>query len=130
MDRSLPVQADQAPRNRVVVEVAGKRVEVSLPSRLVPQTAGGSALPAAPAPRRARRRHRLRRHSQGAHAVHDRQVAVEEGQRVVKGETVVVLEAMKMEQPIAAPKDGTVAGLDAPVGATVSSGHVLLRLED
>ena len=105
---------------------------MSLPARLVPATAGGTALASAP------------RKRGGAATVESAsgdvvkapmqstivKVAVENGQRVVKGETVVVLEAMKMEQPIAAPKDGTVVNLDAPVGTTVSSGHVLLRLED
>ncbi len=55
-------------------------------------------------------------------------VAVAEGQRVVKGETVIVLEAMKMEQPIAAHKDGTVTGLAATVGTTVPSGTLLLSI--
>jgi acetyl-CoA/propionyl-CoA carboxylase biotin carboxyl carrier protein len=43
---------------------------------------------------------------------------------------VLVLEAMKMEQPIAAHKDGTITALDAVVGATVSAGHRLLAIED
>jgi acetyl-CoA/propionyl-CoA carboxylase biotin carboxyl carrier protein len=55
-------------------------------------------------------------------------VAVEEGQAVVKGDLLLVLEAMKMEQPITAHKDGTVASIDAPTGQTVSSGHRLLTL--
>ncbi len=55
-------------------------------------------------------------------------VAVEEGQQVVKGDLVVVLEAMKMEQPIQAHKDGTVASIDANPGTTVSAGHQLLLI--
>jgi acetyl-CoA/propionyl-CoA carboxylase biotin carboxyl carrier protein len=55
-------------------------------------------------------------------------VAVEEGQSVVKGDLLLVLEAMKMEQPITAPKDGVVASLDATTGTTVSAGHRLLSL--
>jgi len=54
--------------------------------------------------------------------------AVAEGDTVVKGDLLVVLEAMKMEQPVQAPRDGVVTGLNAPVGQTVSSGHVLLEL--
>ncbi|MET0843438.1 MAG: biotin/lipoyl-containing protein, partial [Mycetocola sp.] len=50
------------------------------------------------------------------------------GQQVVKGDLVVVLEAMKMEQPITAHKDGTIGNLNADVGATVSSGHQLLTI--
>ena len=57
-------------------------------------------------------------------------VAVEEGQQVVKGDLVVVLEAMKMEQPITAHKAGTVSGLSADVGATVTSGAVICTISD
>jgi acetyl-CoA/propionyl-CoA carboxylase biotin carboxyl carrier protein len=56
-------------------------------------------------------------------------VAVAEGDKVVKGDLIVVLEAMKMEQPLTAHKDGTVARLDAAVGTTVSAGHQLLAIE-
>ncbi len=56
-------------------------------------------------------------------------IAVEEGQQVAAGDLVVVLEAMKMEQPITAHKAGTVQGLTAEVGRTVSSGATICRLE-
>ena len=49
-------------------------------------------------------------------------VAVAEGQKVVKGDLMLVLEAMKMEQPLTAHKDGTVGPIHATVGATVSAG--------
>jgi acetyl-CoA/propionyl-CoA carboxylase biotin carboxyl carrier protein len=55
-------------------------------------------------------------------------IAVEDGQQVAKGDLVLVLEAMKMEQPITAHQDGTVSGLTAAVGETVSSGAVLLKI--
>jgi acetyl-CoA/propionyl-CoA carboxylase biotin carboxyl carrier protein len=55
-------------------------------------------------------------------------VAVEDGATVSAGDLVVVLEAMKMEQPITAHKDGTVSHMNAEVGATVSSGHLLLNI--
>jgi acetyl-CoA/propionyl-CoA carboxylase biotin carboxyl carrier protein len=55
-------------------------------------------------------------------------VAVGEGDAVVKGDLMLVLEAMKMEQPIVAHKDGTITSLNAPVGTTVSSGHILLNI--
>ena len=55
-------------------------------------------------------------------------VAVAEGQQVVKGDLVVVLEAMKMEQPLQAHKDGVVGAIDATPGTTVSSGHQLLTI--
>jgi acetyl-CoA/propionyl-CoA carboxylase biotin carboxyl carrier protein len=56
-------------------------------------------------------------------------VAVAEGQTVAVGDLVVVLEAMKMEQPLNAHKAGTVTGLTAEVGATVPSGTVLLEIK-
>jgi acetyl-CoA/propionyl-CoA carboxylase biotin carboxyl carrier protein len=57
-------------------------------------------------------------------------LAVADGDRVVKGDLVLVLEAMKMEQPITAHKAGTIATVNAAVGATVSSGHLLLSIVD
>jgi acetyl-CoA/propionyl-CoA carboxylase biotin carboxyl carrier protein len=55
-------------------------------------------------------------------------LAVADGDSVVKGDLILVLEAMKMEQPLTAHKDGTIANLNAHVGATVSSGHLLLNI--
>ena len=57
-------------------------------------------------------------------------VAVEEGQTVQAGELVVVLEAMKMEQPVNAHKAGTIAALTAQVGTTVTAGAVLCEIKD
>ena len=54
-------------------------------------------------------------------------VAVKEGQSVKKGDVVVVLEAMKMENDIVAPRDGVVSGLIAQ-GKNVQSGEVLAYL--
>ncbi len=54
-------------------------------------------------------------------------VAVEEGQEVAEGDLVVVLEAMKMEQPLTAHKAGTIEKLTAEVGATVPTRHRPLR---
>ena len=127
---SLQDPAGLAARHSIVVEVDGKRVSVSLPSKLVPSATGASH---APPPKR---------RSGGAVATVTGdsvtapmqatviKLAVAEGDKVVKGDLVVVLEAMKMEQPIAAHKDGTIAGLNAEVGTTVSSGHLLLTIVD
>jgi acetyl-CoA/propionyl-CoA carboxylase biotin carboxyl carrier protein len=125
----LASPSDPSPRTKVVVEVGGKRVEVSLPAKIVGGTGGALAAP----PRR--RAHGVVNTATGDSVKAPMQativkVVVEEGQRVVKGETVVVLEAMKMEQPLAAHKDGVVTGLTALVGATVGSGTVLLSLAD
>ncbi|MFT4029040.1 MAG: biotin carboxylase N-terminal domain-containing protein [Protaetiibacter sp.] len=117
-------------RHSVVVEVEGKRVAVSLPTTLLP-----SATVSAPPPPRRRGGSRAVSTATGDAVKAPMQatvvkVAVAEGDRVVKGDLVVVLEAMKMEQPLTAHKDGTIAQLDATAGATVSSGHLLLTIAD
>jgi acetyl-CoA/propionyl-CoA carboxylase biotin carboxyl carrier protein len=56
-------------------------------------------------------------------------IVAAEGQQVSAGETIVVLEAMKMEQPLTAHKDGTVTGLAVQVGQTVPSGEVICQLK-
>ncbi len=124
--------AAQQQRHTVVVEVGGKRLEVSLPDRIVSSPAA-IGRPAAVPP--SRRSHEA---SATAGASGDAvkapmqativKVAVEEGQQVVKGDLVVVLEAMKMEQPIAAHKDGVVGSINAEPGTTVSAGHQLLLI--
>ena len=50
------------------------------------------------------------------------------GKAVKKGETVVIVEAMKMEIPVVAPQDGTVASIDVAVGDTVDAGATLATL--
>ena len=52
-------------------------------------------------------------------------IAVEEGQKVAAGDLVIVLEAMKMEQPLSAHRDGVIKNLKAVIGETVASGTVL-----
>jgi acetyl-CoA/propionyl-CoA carboxylase, biotin carboxylase, biotin carboxyl carrier protein len=116
-------------RHNVVVEVGGKRIEVSLPTKLVP-TAGGGTARAAPPRRRASSSvntvtgDSLKAPMQATVV----KLAVAEGDIVVKGDLILVLEAMKMEQPLVAHKDGTITGINATVGATVSSGHLLLSI--
>ena len=122
-----------AERATVVVEVQGKRIEVTLPAIV----GGGAAArcvgrPVPPLPRVVAPRVRGRRRD--GHAVTSPmqatvvKLAVEEGHRSSRATCVLVLEAMKMEQPVAAHRDGTVTGIDAAVGETVSSGHVLLEI--
>ncbi len=55
---------------------------------------------------------------------------MEEGQEVKEGDLVVVLEAMKMEQPLNAHRSGTIKGLSAAVGASVSSGALICEIKD
>ena len=57
-------------------------------------------------------------------------IAMSEGDQVAAGDLVVVLEAMKMEQPLTAHKAGTVKGLVAGVGEVVASGAVICELVD
>jgi acetyl-CoA/propionyl-CoA carboxylase biotin carboxyl carrier protein len=56
-------------------------------------------------------------------------VAVEEGQQVAAGDLVVVLEAMKMENPVTAHKDGTITGLAVEPGAAITQGTVLAEIK-
>jgi acetyl-CoA/propionyl-CoA carboxylase biotin carboxyl carrier protein len=57
-------------------------------------------------------------------------VAVTDGDTVAEGDLIVVLEAMKMEQPITAHKAGTVTALSAAIGEVVTAGTVLCELKD
>ncbi len=123
---------EQAERQTVVVEVGGKRLEVSLPGGLGGIAAGPAA--GAKKPKRAAGK------KAGAAASGDAvtspmqgtivKIAVEEGQEVAVGDVVVVLEAMKMEQPLKAHKAGTITGLTAEVGATVGNGAVICEIKD
>ena len=56
-------------------------------------------------------------------------LAVEEGQEVAEGDLVVVLEAMKMEQPLSAHKSGTISGLSAEIGQTLSAGTTICTIK-
>ena len=56
------------------------------------------------------------------------QVPTSVGQKVEKGDTVIVIEAMKMEIPVVAPEAGTIASIDVAVGDAVESGAVLATL--
>ncbi|MFD0889326.1 biotin/lipoyl-containing protein, partial [Streptosporangium algeriense] len=57
-------------------------------------------------------------------------VAVADGDVVAAGDVVVVLEAMKMEQPLTAHRAGVVAGLNATVGQTVTAGAAICDIRD
>ena len=128
--------AEAEPRQTVVVEVGGKRLEVSLPGDLALGGGGGGA--AAGGRKKAPKRSGGAK--SGAAASGDSltapmqgtivKIAVEEGATVASGDLVIVLEAMKMEQPITAHRDGVVTGLTAKVGETVSSGAVLAEIKD
>ncbi|MFF9977639.1 acetyl/propionyl/methylcrotonyl-CoA carboxylase subunit alpha [Streptomyces erythrochromogenes] len=124
---------DEPGRETVVVEVGGKRLEVSLPSSLGMTLARTAAAGGAKPKRRAAKKSgpaasgdTLASPMQGTIV----KVAVEEGQQVSEGELIVVLEAMKMEQPLNAHRSGTVVGLTAEVGASVTSGATICEIKD
>jgi acetyl-CoA/propionyl-CoA carboxylase biotin carboxyl carrier protein len=124
---------DPEERQTVVVEVGGRRLEVSLPGGLGSGAAAGATGAAKKPPRSAGKKAGA---AAGGDAVTSPmqgtivKVTVEEGQVVAEGDVVVVLEAMKMEQPLKAHKAGTVTALQAEVGATVTNGAVICELKD
>ncbi|MEW2080726.1 biotin carboxylase N-terminal domain-containing protein [Streptomyces sp. NPDC005283] len=132
---SVPAEAeeDEAGRETIVVEVGGKRLEVSLPSSLGMTLARTGLAAGAKPKRRAAKKSgpaasgdTLASPMQGTIV----KVAVEEGQEVTEGDLVVVLEAMKMEQPLNAHRSGTIKGLSAEVGASLTSGAVICEIKD
>jgi acetyl-CoA/propionyl-CoA carboxylase, biotin carboxylase, biotin carboxyl carrier protein len=120
-------------RETVVVEVGGKRLEVSLPAGFSAGTPAGAAPSRGGAPRRARGGtaaaaaggDALTSPMQGTIV----KIAVADGDTVAEGDTIVVLEAMKMEQPLNAHKAGTVTGLTAQVGDVVTAGAAICELK-
>jgi acetyl-CoA/propionyl-CoA carboxylase, biotin carboxylase, biotin carboxyl carrier protein len=162
--------AAAAARERITVEVGGKRLEVVIPAGLgagvhaspgaagAPGGRGGPFGPGGPGGAGQSARSpagRSRRRRSGGDSSADGggtgggaggaaggdalispmqgtivKIVAAEGQHVSAGETVVVLEAMKMEQPLTAHKDGTVTGLAVEVGQTVPSGEVIAQLKD
>jgi len=131
-----------AARERITVEVGGKRLEVTLPAGLGAVGAGGSGAGGAgrPAGRGRPGRGGRRGGGGGGAASGDDlvspmqgtivKIVASDGAHVSAGDTVVVLEAMKMEQPLTAHKAGSVAGLSVQVGQTVPAGQVICQIRD
>ncbi|MCP3426844.1 biotin/lipoyl-binding protein [Rothia sp. AR01] len=129
----IPASVDEADdeRQRVTVEVNGKRLEV-----LLPPMGDAAASPAKPAKARSSRKNRsaaaakaggddLTSPMQGTIV----KIAVKDGAKVQEGDLIVVLEAMKMEQPLTAHKSGKVTGLKSKPGDTVSAGAVVATIK-
>ena len=130
-----PADAEEAeeatPNQKVVVEIDGRRVEIALPGDLA--LAGGGA-------GSAKKKAKKRRSGGSKAGVSGDAVAapmqgtvikvnVEEGQEVAEGEVVVVLEAMKMENPVKAHKSGMVTDLAVSAGEGVTKGSVMMELK-
>ncbi|UGT60153.1 acetyl/propionyl/methylcrotonyl-CoA carboxylase subunit alpha [Nocardia asteroides] len=128
-------EEDEEPRQKVVVEVGGRRVEVSLPGSFSlggNASAGNGVVRKKPKPRK-------RGGAAGGAASGDAvtapmqgtvvKVAVEEGQSVEVGDLIAVLEAMKMENPVNAHKAGVVTGLSVAAGAAITQGTVLAEIK-
>jgi acetyl-CoA/propionyl-CoA carboxylase biotin carboxyl carrier protein len=120
--------AEPETRNPITVEVNGRRIEVVLPGDMSIGSGGG-----------AKKSARKIGKKSGAVGSGDAvvapmqgtivKIAVTEGQEVAQGDLVVVLEAMKMEQPLTAHKSGIVTGLTAEVGTTVPTGTELMEIK-
>ena len=135
---TLAEPAPREARHTVTVEVNGKRVDVTLPTwGEALHTISGAAQRAGAG----RRRPRGKRGAPVAAAVSTDaltapmqgtvvKVAAENGQTVAEGDLIVVVEAMKMEQPLAAHRAGVVSGLEVEPGQTVTAGTVIATIAD
>jgi acetyl-CoA/propionyl-CoA carboxylase biotin carboxyl carrier protein len=127
------------PRERIIVEVGGKRLEVTVPAGLGGGVSSGGAGARGRGGTAARTRGGGRRGGKvgGGHTGDELvspmqgtivKIVAADGEEVAVGDTIVVLEAMKMEQPLTAHKAGTVTGLSISVGQTVPAGAVICQL--
>ena len=128
-----PIDEIYNSRKNVVVEVDGKRIEVSLPARMLQGGSAGATVGRAP-------KRKISSHNSSSGAGNKSikapmqstvvKLAVAAGDKVVEGDQVLVLEAMKMEQSISSPRNGVIKAVKVAVGETVPSGTVLIEFED
>jgi acetyl-CoA/propionyl-CoA carboxylase biotin carboxyl carrier protein len=134
--RTAGVADEAEPRERITVEVGGKRLEVTVPASL--GAGNGSAGGRSSGPTARTRTGRRGGSAVGGGHTGDElvspmqgtivKIVAADGEHVEVGDTIVVLEAMKMEQPLTAHKAGTVTGLSISVGQTVPAGAVICQL--
>ncbi len=131
--KATPAEEDDEDIQHYTVEVGGRRLEIALPASLGSGSGGTRAQHKPKRPKRARggavaaaSGNDLTSPMQGTIV----KVAVKDGQKVSEGDLIVVLEAMKMEQPITAHRNGVVKKLKASVGGTVSASEVLCTIDD
>jgi acetyl-CoA/propionyl-CoA carboxylase biotin carboxyl carrier protein len=134
-DQEPASAADPADREAITVEVGGKRLSVVVPAALSQARRISPGPISAERVRGASRSRRSVPAGSGDTLVSPMQgtivkIAVADGERVATGDVIVVLEAMKMEQPLTAHKDGTVTGLAVAVGQTVTAGAPICELKD
>jgi acetyl-CoA/propionyl-CoA carboxylase biotin carboxyl carrier protein len=132
-DRTSETEPEPVAMERVVVEVGGKRLEVVIPAGL--SLGSGRGRPAAGMRRPVRRVTARTSTTNGNGLTSPMQgtivkVAANDGAHVAEGDLIVVLEAMKMEQPLLAHRAGTVTGLAVGVGETISAGTTICEIID
>jgi acetyl-CoA/propionyl-CoA carboxylase biotin carboxyl carrier protein len=130
--------AEPAARETIVVEVGGKRLEVTVPAGYAAGAAGAPGSAAGSASRRPARRAGRRGTAGGSGGTGDAltspmqgtivKIAVADGDTVAEGDLIVVLEAMKMEQPLHAHRAGVVSGLRTEVGAVLRAGETICTI--
>ena len=133
---AVEAEDEATPRQSVVVEVGGRRLEVSLPGDLALGGNPGAGHRQPPARAATRKRHGKGAPTTSGDAVTAPmqgtviKVAVSDGDTVAAGDLIVVLEAMKMENPVTAHKGGTITSLAVEPGSSVGQGSALCEIKD